>query len=151
MQTLINFIQSWLNESEKPFIELYDYLRMSLPYSCPSLTFHSHSHRLLLSNTASTDSLRAGEQQRGSLSSSTPLFSSRRLIEYAIGAANRKIYKSSAMCRLKVSAWSIGKSSASTVLKINRRKSSFTKRIEVKGERCWFGHIHQPLYSQILA
>ena len=28
MQTLTNFIQSWLNESEKPLVDLFRYLRM---------------------------------------------------------------------------------------------------------------------------
>jgi hypothetical protein len=30
MQTLTNFIQSWLNESDKPLVNLYRYLRMYL-------------------------------------------------------------------------------------------------------------------------
>ena len=151
MQTLINFIQSWLNESNKPFIELYDYLRRSLPAWSPFLTLHSHLRRLLLSNIASTDSLRAGEKEHSFRSSFSSMFSSRRLIEYAIEPANRKIYRSRAMYRVKVSAWSTGRSSASTVLKLNRRKRLVMRRIEVSGKPWLSDHIHHLLYSQTLA
>jgi len=39
MQTLTNFIQSWLNESEKPLVDLYQYLRMYLFFNTLLLFF----------------------------------------------------------------------------------------------------------------
>jgi hypothetical protein len=41
MQTLTNFIQSWLNESEKPLVDLYQYLRMYLFFNTLLLFFFS--------------------------------------------------------------------------------------------------------------
>ena len=52
MQTLTNYIQSWLIESENPLVELYRYLRMffsyffsiylysQIDYYCQSLRLH---------------------------------------------------------------------------------------------------------------
>jgi len=39
MQTLRNFIQSWLNESEKPLVDLYQYLRVYLLFSFSFVKF----------------------------------------------------------------------------------------------------------------
>lgn len=41
MQTLTNFIQSWLNDSAKPLVDLYQYLRKSLPLIIFRNTFTS--------------------------------------------------------------------------------------------------------------
>lgn len=43
MQTLTNFIQSWLNESEKPLVDLYQYLRIYIHSNvfCNQILFFS--------------------------------------------------------------------------------------------------------------
>lgn len=41
MQTLTNFIQSWLNDSAKPLVDLYQYLRKSSPLIIFRNTFTS--------------------------------------------------------------------------------------------------------------
>lgn len=59
MQTLTNYIQSWLSESENPLVELYRYLRMfffsslffrtilfSIDYYCQSLRLHVLSEQV---------------------------------------------------------------------------------------------------------
>jgi hypothetical protein len=54
MQTLTNYIQSWLSESENPLVELYRYLRML--FIIPSfISLRYILNRLLLSIPTFTD------------------------------------------------------------------------------------------------
>lgn len=50
MQTLTNFIQSWLNDSTKPLVDLYQYLRKSFPieylYESLNLDYYCQALRL---------------------------------------------------------------------------------------------------------
>ena len=48
MQILTNFIQSWLNDSEKPLVNIYQYLRMYL-FILNRITLIFVLYRLLLS------------------------------------------------------------------------------------------------------
>ncbi|CAF1461036.1 unnamed protein product [Rotaria sordida] len=46
MQTLANFIQSWLNESEKPLVDLYQYLCILLLSIITFTKFYMNKHRI---------------------------------------------------------------------------------------------------------
>ena len=107
MQTLTNFIQSWLNESQKPLVELYEYLRMykrafafdilsylNIDYYCQVLRLQ------ILYEQVNINRLNSSRNH-------DLLFS--RHIEYEIKVLNKKICSSLVIFPVKVSISNIGK------------------------------------------